>query len=185
MKKLLVPLGMAIALASAPLTASAQSYWLLSYKGTATSGTNGTALVSKSVSEGDLIHDCAGTGSTSNLALVLHLNAEDLGDRIEVINTNDPNAFRCDKFKLFFQQNFTNTDGTVVKKFAYIFTDQSDHNAGSAIFTQKVVTPRNNQSGTNHLQIDGTMQFWLTNDSGAVEVNTGSFTSRGPLSNLP
>jgi hypothetical protein len=174
-----------LAVCLVPLAGKAQSYWVLSYQGTSTSGNGSGKLATEKVTEKTLIQNCATNSGASltDLALVLHLNATVVGDAIEVINTNDPNLFRCEIMKLAFQQAYTNNHGGM-KRFAYIYNEQSDHSRGSAVFTQQVST----QGGvTNITGINGTLQFWLgnwdesTNDPRAI-VCTGTFSSKHALS---
>src|SRR4051794_32977899 len=84
-----------------PFCVRAQSYWVLSYQGTSTSGGSNKLSTTK-VTEKTFIENCATNSgvSTSDLVLVLHMNANELGDTLEVVNQNDPNLFRCEVFKL-------------------------------------------------------------------------------------
>jgi hypothetical protein len=179
--------GTLLALCLLPASSPAQPYWILSYQGTATSGGQSNKLTTQKVTEKTFIHDCATNAgvSTADLALVLHFDANVVGDAIEVINTNDPNLFRCEIMKLAFAQSYTNNVGGI-KRFAYIYNEQSDHSRGSAVFTRKVFV---RDGVTNTTSINGTMQFWLgnwdesTNDPRAI-VCSGTFSTKGAL-NLP
>src|SRR5581483_9353861 len=143
--------------------------------------------------------DNGGSPFTNNLALVLHFDANVVGDSLEVVDTNDPNLFRSEIFKLghTFNDNFgdlettyTNSSGTLMRRFAYIFdgdggtftNKNNGHNRGSAVYVQTLST---NKSGATSVAITGRMQFWLgiTNDPNPG-ICSGTFQSVGPL-NLP
>jgi hypothetical protein len=188
LKVFLMVLGLCIS----PLVVCGQSYWILSYQGTATSGgTNKLSTVP--VTEKTFIENCATNAgvSSSDLVLVLHMNANAFGDALEVVNQNDPNLFRCEVFKLPYifagspSESYTNSTGTVVKRFAYIFSSEGGHSRGSAIINQRA----NPKGGTNApVAVDGKMQYWLGTwmenapDPNAI-VCSGTFKAR-PL-NLP
>lgn len=174
-----------------PLCGLAQSdsqYWVLSYRGTATSSGD-RKLSTRKITENDFIRDCATNSgaSTENLALVLHFNANELGDTLEVVNVNDPNLFRCEVFKLASTfsgssvQSYTNSTGTVMKRFAYIYSSDSGHSRGSIIIDRRESKKR----GRNP-KITGTLQYWLgtwddnISDPNAV-VCKGTFKAVRPL----
>lgn len=178
MKHTIQIIGLLLGISLMPLCGDAQNLWLLKYQGTETTSnpqTNGKPkLVTQKITESTFVQRCANGADTSNLALVLHLNANELGDTLEVINTIDPNAFRCEVFKLAFQEKYTSGDGTLVKKFAYMYNDESGHSRGSAIITQR---------GTGaSMKIDGKCQFWLGPENPTTpKVCAGTFTAVGPL----
>jgi hypothetical protein len=194
MKKNLRFVAALIGLCVLPLCARAQSYWVLSYQGTSTSGgTN--KLTTAAVTEHTFIENCASNSSVSpdNLVLVLHVNANDLGDTLEVVNQNDPNLFHCEIFKLTYtfsgspSQSYTNSAGTVLKRWAYIFSSDGGHSRGSAIINQR---SGSSKAGTNGpVTVDGKLQYWLgtwdehTSDPNAI-VCSGTFKAKEPL-NLP
>src|SRR5690242_17744168 len=85
-----------------PAIGRAQSYWLLTYSGTATH-TNGLGkVVTEPMTDRTLVQRAADVGGvgTNGLGLVLHVNANVLGDALEVVNLGDPNLFRAEVFKL-------------------------------------------------------------------------------------
>ncbi|HEY9508302.1 MAG TPA: hypothetical protein VIV82_00425 [Verrucomicrobiae bacterium] len=174
-----------------PLCGLAQSdsqYWILSYRGTATSSGD-KKLATRKVTENDFIRDCATNSgvSTDNLALVLHFNANELGDTLEVVNVNDPNLFRCEVFKLAYTfegsspQTYTNSAGTVMKRFAYIYSSDGGHSRGSIIIDRRASRKRGHSP-----TITGKLQYWLgtwdenVSDPNAI-VCAGTFKAVKPL----
>jgi hypothetical protein len=193
--KFAVP-GLLLMLCAGPIAARAQSYWQLSYKGTATFTNNAGKLVTQPMTDRTLVQRCVQNNvgaSNNNLALVLHFNANAIGDAFEVVNTADPNLFNCQVFTLAFKESYTNAAGTEVKTFAYIYNNDSDvfndpsgHSRGSAVFTRSQVPSKG--GGTNTV-ITGTVHFWLgvwMDNAAATNaiICSGTFTSKGPL-NLP
>jgi hypothetical protein len=196
MKTNLPALGILIGLCLLPAAGRAQSYWLLKYEGTSVRTNKAGQIASRPMTDKTLARLCANNAGVSNatqLSLVLHLNATSLGDTLEVVNTGDPNLFRCEVLKLAFAESFTNSSGTFIKTFAYIYNDESDifgdpsaHSRGSAVITRK--TTRDSH-GATHTTITGKLQFWLgvwlenapAND---VVVCAGTFAAQRPL-NLP
>jgi hypothetical protein len=154
------------------LPARGQTYWVLSYQGTTTAG-GSNKLTTVTVTENTFIEKCAAKAgiSTDNLALVLHFNASGLGDALEVINVNDPNLFRCEIFRLAFPLSYTNSAGTVLKRFAYVYDETSDHSRGSVVLKRK--------EGQGAM-LEGTLIYWLgiwnesVSDPNAI-VGSGSF----------
>jgi hypothetical protein len=141
--------------------ASAQSYWVLSYQGTETVGDT-NKLTTVKVTDKTLIERCAaGSGaSTDDLALVLHFDANSVGDTLEVINVNDPNLFRCELFKFAFAQTYTNSAGTVMKRIAYVYDETSGHSRGTVVIHQRLGDAngkKNKKSGP----LEGTIHYWL------------------------
>ncbi|HLP77261.1 MAG TPA: hypothetical protein VK327_10115, partial [Candidatus Paceibacterota bacterium] len=166
-----------------PACADAQSYWKLKYQGTETVGGGSNRLLTVRINEQKFIQNCATNSgiSTDDLALVLHFDANDVGDALEVINVNDPNIFRCEVFKFAFPESYTNNIGTVMKRFAYIYDDTSGHSRGSVVISRR--------GKTNAPAIDGKLQYWLGvwSDSGGdpnAIVGSGTFKATGAL-NFP
>ncbi|MGN6556016.1 MAG: hypothetical protein ACTHLW_20095 [Verrucomicrobiota bacterium] len=179
--------GTLLGLCLLPLAGLAQSYWRVAYQGTATSRDDSNKLRTETVTENSFIQHCAtnaGVTDLSNLALVLHFDANEVGDALEVINTSDPNLFRCEVFKFAFPESYTNSAGTVMKRFAYLYNSESDHSRGSVIIDRRVSVTR--RGVTNAPTLDGKMQFWLgtwdanTNDPSPT-VCSGTLTGKEPL----
>jgi hypothetical protein len=185
--------GMLALLLALPFGVRAQSYWQITYNGTATAST-GSNLVTSAMTDQDLVtlsaNNSDGNPFTDNLALVLHFDANVVGDSIEVIDKDDPNLFRSEVFKLGHSfdgspdTTYTNKDGTILRRFSYIydgdggtFTNKNDgHNRGSAVY---VVTVNTNNGVTN---ITGKLQFWLGGVSDPnPTVCSGTFNAVGPL----
>lgn len=166
--------------------AAAQSRWVVSYRGTETAG-NSNRLSTVTVTDRTFIERCATNSGvpTSDLALVLHFNAESIGDVLEVVNVNDPNLFRCQVFRLSFPESFTNSAGTTMKRFSYIYDSTSDHSRGSAVVSSKSVVKGGT---TNSPVIDGALQYWLgfwhesMSDPNAI-VGTGTLKAIRSLDN--
>ena len=180
-------------LALAMTRGNAQTYWQLTYTGTASHTNELGKVVTESMTDRTLIQRCAqagGTSDTSNLALVLHVNGNVVGDTVEVVNVNDPNLFRCEVFKLAFPAGITNSSGTQVKNFTYIYNNDSDifadpsaHSRGSAVVTRGAVAKH---AAPNTNVITGKLQFWLgewIDNAPATNaiVCSGTFTGK-PLS---
>lgn len=153
-----------IGLCVAPFYAGAQSYWQVSYQGTAT--TNGTdKLDTRTTTENDFIEEAATKAGvpTTDLVLALHLNANELGDTLEVVNQNDPNLFHYEIFKFTYtfsgspSQSYTNSAGTI-KRFAYIFGNDDSHSRGSVILNESTSTDDSGGIAVNG--VTGTVQFW-------------------------
>jgi hypothetical protein len=185
--------GVLIGLIVLPSRSAAQSYWVLKYNGTATS-TNGTGkIVTVPMTDRTLVQTCAqhaGLTDTSGLALVLHINGSSVGDTLEVVNTSDPNLFHCEVSQLAFPVSYTNSDGTLIKTFAYvynndsdIFSDPSSHSRGSAVVTRTI----GGGQGGMRTTITGKLQFWLGQwidnaPAPKATICSGTFTSTGSLS---
>src|SRR6185503_9102267 len=130
--------------------------------------------------------------STAGLALVLHVNGSVVGDTLEVVNTTDPNLFRCNVSTLAFPQAYTNSAGTLVKTFVYvynndsqIFNDPSAHSRGSVVITRTLTS----SGGATHTTITGKVQFWLgewneNTPAPKATICSGTFTSKSAL-NIP
>jgi hypothetical protein len=159
-----------IGLCLLPLCGEAQSYWKVNFQGT-TSRTNlAGKLVNSTITDQTLIKGCAltvtGTNThLSSLALTFHFR-EDGIDTLEVVNTTNAEAFRCEVIQFSFPQSYTNLDGTQVKTFAYVYTsgstlypDGSGLPRGSAEITTSV-TGMNSRNGPR-TNITGKIQFWL------------------------
>src|SRR5436190_4431360 len=129
MKIPFIALGVVAGMIILPLRSDAQSYWVLKYNGVAT-GTNGAGkLVTTPMTDRTLINNCAehsGVTNTSGLALVLHVTGSSVADTLEVVNTSDPNLFHCEVSQLAFPVSYTNSSGTVIKTFAYVYNNDSD-----------------------------------------------------------
>jgi hypothetical protein len=195
MKIPFVVVGVVIGMVILPLRSDAQSYWVLKYNGVSTS-TNGTGkIVTTPMTDRTLIQNCAqhaGLTDTSDLALVLHVNGSSVGDTLEVVNKNDPNVFRCEVSQLAFPVSYTNSSGTVIKTFSYvynsdsdIFADPSAHSRGSAVVTRTVTGAQ----GTTSTALTGKLQFWLGQwienaPAPHAAICSGTFTSTGTL-NVP
>ena len=195
MKISFVVFGIVIGMVMLPLRSDAQSYWVLKYNGVAT-GTNGAGkMVTTPMTDKTLIQNCAqhaGLTDTSGLALVLHVNASSVGDALEVVNKNDPNTFHCEVSQLAFPASYTNSSGTVIKTFSYvynndsdIFSDPSAHSRGSAVVTMT----QTGAQGAAHTAITGKLQFWLGQwidnaPAPHATICSGTFTSTGTL-NVP
>jgi len=189
--KVPIVLTVLVGLALLPMSSDAQSYWVLKYTGVATS-TNGIGKIeTRPMTDRTLVQNCAqhaGVTDTSALALVLHINGSSAGDTLEVVNTTDPNLFRCEVFELAFPVSYTNDAGGLIKTFAYvynsssdIFGDPSSHSRGSAVITLTSTGKRT--------VINGKLQFWLgqwIDDAPAPKatVCSGTFTSTRAL-NVP
>ena len=172
--------AVAVALVAGSLNASAQSYWLLTYRGTETvadAPEDATRLVTTRVTQNDLVERAAAAAgvSTSNLVLVLHDNADSLGDKIQVVNRTDPNLFQWDVLKLYFSEGYTNDAGTFSRRFQYVFTE-TEHSRGSAIVTRRST----NRNGRERVKIMGQVQFWGSSTNGRV-FSSGAFTATQPL----
>ena len=156
---------------------SAQSRWIVTYRGTETAGgTNKLRTIT--VTERTFIERCATNAniSTENLALVLHFDADALGDALEVVNVNDPNLFRCEVFRLAFPESYTNNAGTSMKRFSYIYDSTSDHSRGSAVISSKSTVKGGT---TNAPAIGATLHYWLgqwTENAGDPNAIVGSGT---------
>jgi hypothetical protein len=184
--------GIFMGLVLLPLGSQAQSYWVLKYNGVATSTNGAGKMQTRPMTDRTLVQDCArhaGRTDTSGLALVLHVNGSSAGDTLEVVNTTDPNLFRCEVLELAFPQSYTNSAGTLIKTFAYIYNSGSDifgnpssHSRGSAVVTRNLTG-----NSTTHTAITGKLQFWLGEwienaPAPQATICSGTFTSTGALS---
>src|SRR6476469_7378171 len=106
--------GVLIGLCVLPVKSRAQSYWVLKYDGVATATNGAGKIVTRPMTDRTLIQQCpqsAGRANTSGLALVRHVNGSASGDTLEVVDTSDPNLFRCDVSTFAFPQSYTNSAG--------------------------------------------------------------------------
>ena len=169
------------AVVAAELPVAAQTYWLLSYRGTETTANapeDATQLVTARVTENDLVERAAAAAGgvrTSNLVLVLSDSADALRDKIQVVDRTDPNVFRVDVLKLFFSEGYTNSSGTLSRRFQYVFMD-TEHSQGSAIVTRRST----NRNGQERVSIQGDVQFWSPHTNGRV-LSQGVFTASRTL----
>ena len=184
MNRLISLSALAVAALIATVPAAAQPRWIVSYQGTETRSVS-NRLVTTQVTDRTFIQRCAANAgiSTENLALVLHFDAEAVGDSLEVVNVNDPNLFRCQVFRLAFPESQTNSAGGL-KRFGYVYDATSDHSRGSALITRTEVPARKGKPAVTTIQAQ--LHYWLgiwdesQPDPNAV-VASGVIKSKAPL----
>jgi hypothetical protein len=128
-------------------------------------------LVSRPINTQTWLHEFAvanGLSTSRGLSVIYHVAAEDLGDRIEVINSSTGDLVGS-AFLLFFGEStdlgrvaITNNFNTQVKKIHYVYTYQNSHSMGSALLTERFYLDEN--GNTTNAVIQGLMHYLFVAD---------------------
>jgi hypothetical protein len=169
------------------LSASAQAKLQLLFSGTCYTTDAQGRIVAQSINNQTLLQKAAQAGGlkdTSGLALAYHINGNELGDTIEVINRNSGDTLTT-VFGLYFGESFgrqalLSASHRQMKRIEYIYTDQNSHSLGSAFLTDYYFL--DNNGNTNTTYVLGQMQYLIL--SGGSQTNaqvcTASFTTLRP-----
>ena len=157
----------------APLRSPAQNFkLLLTFHGTCLSNNAAGQFVSRAVSQRNWMRDFANTVGLTNLSamtVVYHVNADERGDIIEVVDAKTGLVLDT-PFLLFFGQDaslgrvaLTNSVGNQVRIIQYVYTHQNKYSMGAALLNQRL---KLNASGTvTNAIITGTMYYVMETDS--------------------
>jgi len=139
------------AAALVPILAPAQDLFRLSFHGHAKSINSREKVSTHSINAQDLIARCVGTnafGTNQDYALVYNPTS----DSVQVVFATN-GAFICELFQ--FQGGITNSDGSHMDRFNFVFTPDETNAAGTAVIRQGI----RNRSG--RMSIEGQVQFVL------------------------
>src|SRR5881392_3755518 len=135
----------AILLSCCAPTQAQDMKFLMTFVGNTTSNNANGSLISVPMTEQAWLNDSArfgGRSTTRGMAVVYHVNADSLGDSIEVIDTKTGEVLNK-MFSLYFGEDsslgrtgITNAVGTKVKKIHYVYTYQNSHSVGAAILAE-------------------------------------------------
>lgn len=175
----------------------AQYLYKFLFKGTAYL-TNATGnVIATPITEMSLLEDRARRGGItdlSKLAIVYHINADEKGDTVEIVDavTGAKLAFQFGFWfgsdALLQRSAITNATGTEVRRVDYIYTTEdstftsgNSHSIGAAFVTKRFLTDTN---GSVHRSIEGPMH-WMVNPhlltTNGTVLCTGTFTIGSPL----
>jgi hypothetical protein len=125
-----------------------------------------------------------GLTSTAGLGLAYHLNGNDLGDTIDVIDRTNGNTLST-LYGLYFGESFgrqalLSASHRQMKRLEYIYTTQNDHSLGSALLTDYYFLDQN--GNTNSIYVLGQMQWIVTTDTTHTntQVCSATFTTLRP-----
>lgn len=126
-------------------------------------------IVSTPINNQTLLQAAATAGGikVSGLGLAYHINGNDLGDTIDVINRTN-GATLTTLYGLYFGESFgrqalLSASHQQMKRIEYIYTTQNDHSLGSALLTDYFVLDSN--GNTNITYVLGQMQWLVTTDN--------------------
>lgn len=186
MKKQLLTVA-SVVLVGLATTGSAQSKLQMVISGTCYTTDAQGHIVPQAINNQTLLQKAAQAGGltdTSNLGLAYHLNGNDLGDTIEVINRTT-GATLTTLFGLYFGESFgreslLSASRQQMRRIEYIYTDQNSHSLGSALLTDYFFL--DGSGHTNSIYVLGQMQYLLLTDSTHTnaQVCTASFTTLRP-----
>lgn len=176
--KLLSLVGGCIFLA---VNVQAQNHFKLVFRGTCVQTNGAGKAVTKNITEATWLKDFARENalpSTKNLGISYHLNADEKGDQIEVINKKTGEVYG-NVFGLFFSEAFgrtglTNSTGTQTKTLQYLYTGQDSHSLGAAVVTKTLSSAK-----LKHPKMEGQMQYELlpTETRKSVKICSGNFVT--------
>jgi hypothetical protein len=127
-------------------------------------------IIAQPINNQTLLQQAAAAGGlkdTSGLGLAYHLNGNELGDTIEVINSTT-GATLSTLFGLYFGESFgreslLSASRKQMKRIEYIYTDQNSHSLGSVLLTDYFFF--DNNGNTNAIYVLGQMQYLILPDS--------------------
>jgi hypothetical protein len=172
------------ALALAASSALAQSQYLFTFHGTCWTTNAAGQWISHPSNNKTLIQDYAltkGLTSTKSLILVYHLNSEDRGDTVDLVDTSTGQIVDA-LFAFFFATAFdradlVSADGQQQKRIDYVYGHQIDHSVGSALTDLRFTRGANGK--TNRALITGQMDFLVLPDAKhpTLQICNGNFTT--------
>jgi len=175
-----------VALFMSVLSASSQSMFQFTFRGTSYQ-TNGTgAIVAIPITHKTLRQDeavAAGISDPNTLALVYHVNANAFGDTIDVINSANGNVVGT-VFGFYFGEGFgrkaLTNNVSWVKRVDYIYdTRQNLHSLGEGMVNKTYITNRN---GTVRTTIQGQLKYLVPAQAGnPLKIYTGTFITGAQL----
>ena len=186
-KQLLTVIG--VLLAGLAMSGNAQDKIQIHLSGTCDTTDAQGRIVPQTFDNQTLLQQAAQAGglkSTAGLGLAYHLNGNELGDTIEVINTTTGATLKT-LFGLYFGESFgreslLSASRRQMKRIEYIYTDQNSHSVGSALLTDYFFLGSN--GNTNAIYVLGQMQYLTLTDSTHTnaQVCTANFTTLRPWS---
>lgn len=162
-----------------------QDRFYLTFRGTCWTTEASGRMTGHSVTEQAWLADYAETHGIQNaksLAAVYHVNGDDRGDVIEVIDKKSGTVLDS-LFGLFFGQSYdrmalTNSDGTMIKNIEYVYNHQIDHSVGSALVSSQFPSSKASKRTT----IQGQMDYLVLPDNShsTLQVCNGTFVTGKP-----
>jgi hypothetical protein len=164
--------------------AEAQSQFQFTFHGTCWTTNAAGQFISRKINNKTLLQDFAPANILTNsrsLALVYHVNADERGDTIEVVNTAD-GTIVFPLLSLFFGTAFERValdtgNGLQEKRIDYVYSHQIDHSIGSTLSDVHFSRDRNGK--TNRSLISGQMDYILLPDAQhpTLQICNGNFTT--------
>ena len=140
------------------------------FHGTCWTTNAGGKLISTTVNQSNWLNDYAtvnGITNTKSLALVYHLNGDDRGDVIEVVNATNGTLI-SPLWALFFGDSFgrmslVDNTGTRFRRIQYVYGQQIAESVGSAFLSERIFL--DNNGNTNALSLQGPMTYEVLPDA--------------------
>ena len=171
----------------AAINAGAQSKLQMQLTGTCFTMDSQGRITTQVINNQTLLQQAAAAGGlkdTSGLGLAYHVQGNDLGDTIDVINRTNGTTLTT-LYGLYFGESFgrqalLSASHRQLKRIEYIYTNQNDHSLGSALLTDYYYLDSN--GNTNSTYVLGQMQWLVTTDSTHTNtlVCTATFTTLKP-----
>jgi len=164
--------------------AGAQSQFQFTFHGTCWTTNAAGQFISRKISNKTLIQDFVQANALTNaksLALVYHVNADDRGDTIELVNTSD-GTIVSPFLSLFFGTAFDRValasgNGLQEKRIDYVYGHQINHSIGSTLSDIRSTIDR--KGNTNRSLISGQMDYIMLPDANhaTLQICNGNFTT--------
>lgn len=157
-------------LAITHLNVLAGDLFQFTFHGTAWTTNGDGKIISHPVNQAVWLNDYItsnGLTNTNSLALVYHLNGDDRGDVIEVVNATNGTLI-SPMWALFFGDSFgrmslSDASGTRFRRIQYVYGQQISESVGSAFLIERIFLDR--KGNTNGLSLQGSMSYELLPDS--------------------
>ena len=157
--------------------AGAQELLQLKFQATCQTTNDAGQPVKEIVNNQKLIQDYADLNGVTNarsLALVYHVNGDERGDVIQIVDAGDATVL-SHVYGLFFPVDLPSGDGSQLQRFAYVYNSQQAFSMGSAMLREKILIDR---SGATNRVINGNIQFYLNADgSNGLRLCTGTIVA--------
>ena len=180
----------------APAQSAPYLFWM-TFRGTCYQTNTARQVVATPITEKDLLlaaAQAAGSSDISSMALVYHIAGGNLGDTIEIFDTNTHQQLAT-LFGLYFGDDaslfrtaLTNSVGTEMRRVDYFYgfdntiytyPNQGGHSMGSSFTTKRFL---GDGRGNVHTTIDGIAQWVVAPFQGSgSRLVTGTFTTNKPF----
>ena len=186
------PTVLALLLFAAAAQAADPFLYNFVFKGLAYSRDSDGNIVSETITERTLLEDRAAMGGVNpnTLAIVFHLNGDEKGDTVEIVNSNGvKQAF---VFAFFFGSDaslgrtaLTNAARTEIRRVDQVFTlensnysSQNGHGVGSVFLTKRFVRDTN---GVLHATFEGPIEWMVQHSPNGPKMCWGQFVASQPF----